>query len=383
MQHPVWLWGIASILIPLLIHLWHQQKGKSLDWAAMQWLSEKNQQQHRGLRLDNWVLLVLRCLLLILLSLLLAKPLWNGLAPKSQHHTVHLVQPSAHLVSNFRFELEKARQKGEDLYWIAPGTPPVTDLMNIPAQVIVQPADIQSSINSLHLSKTNFLQVYISNTSRLAQVPSITIPTAFELHTVADSSVIGHSVLAFSNGKQVGINADNELDSQLSNGKVVHEGPLRVHLDFQNKVAQKTVEAALAALREVYKLDLTDAKQSVYDWVLTDQPVLSPNPKTLYTVSGIGTSLKPNVQITREVLTPQTSDLVASGQLPEWLGEQLVSYYQLDTRQLPLTSHMLAGLFKQRPNEQHTETENGYRFLLLGFLALVLAERWLALTKNA
>ena len=76
---PTLHWGLFGLAIPILIHFWHQKQGKRLDWAATQWLSEKNLQQARGIRLDNIWLFVLRLAIVLLLCLALAKPLWNTL----------------------------------------------------------------------------------------------------------------------------------------------------------------------------------------------------------------------------------------------------------------------------------------------------------------
>ena len=63
---PTLLWGLLGLAIPILIHFWHQKQGKRLDWAATQWLSEKNLQQARGIRLDNIWLLILRLAIVLL-----------------------------------------------------------------------------------------------------------------------------------------------------------------------------------------------------------------------------------------------------------------------------------------------------------------------------
>ena len=83
--NPLMLWGALAISIPIVIHFWHQKKGKIIAWAATSWLIEKNLQQARGLRLDNWVLLLLRCILLL--------------------------QTNDLIVDNFKFEIENALQK--------------------------------------------------------------------------------------------------------------------------------------------------------------------------------------------------------------------------------------------------------------------------------
>lgn len=70
------LWGIAA-LIPLLIHLWSRRKQQEVSWAAMEFLLAALHKQSRRMRLEQWCLLALRTLILGLLALGLARPLWN------------------------------------------------------------------------------------------------------------------------------------------------------------------------------------------------------------------------------------------------------------------------------------------------------------------
>src|SRR5678815_3909118 len=75
MNEPYKLWGALAVAIPIAIHFWHRKQGKLLPWAATGWLEEKQQQQSRGLRLDDRWLLLVRCLLVVLLAILLAQPI--------------------------------------------------------------------------------------------------------------------------------------------------------------------------------------------------------------------------------------------------------------------------------------------------------------------
>ena len=131
-------------------------------------------------------------------------------------------------------------------------------------------------------------------------------------------------------------------------------------------------------------LDEGRKPNQIYDWVLTDQLPAKPIPQTLYVVSGtVSQSIYPNVVFTAESLTPQTSERAENGELPEWLGEQLVRYYGLITNNQPLSRQNLNALFiptKKLTTEQQAGLQSG---LLLGFIGLLIVERWLALTKNA
>jgi hypothetical protein len=68
------LFAIAAITLPVLIHLWNVRKGKTLKVGSIALLAASSRQRSRRLRVDNWPLLLLRCLLLILLAFLLAQP---------------------------------------------------------------------------------------------------------------------------------------------------------------------------------------------------------------------------------------------------------------------------------------------------------------------
>ncbi|MBC7652345.1 MAG: BatA domain-containing protein, partial [Deinococcales bacterium] len=74
---PIWLWAIAGIIIPVIIHLWHIKQGKSLKVGSVIFLQESSKQQSSSLKISDWLLLLLRCLLIILLAILLAKPQWQ------------------------------------------------------------------------------------------------------------------------------------------------------------------------------------------------------------------------------------------------------------------------------------------------------------------
>jgi hypothetical protein len=70
--------AIAAVIIPVLVHLWNVRKGKTLRVGSIALLTVSSRQRSNRLRINNWPLFLLRCLLLVLLALLLAKPVWNA-----------------------------------------------------------------------------------------------------------------------------------------------------------------------------------------------------------------------------------------------------------------------------------------------------------------
>jgi len=67
--------GLLTMSIPVIIHLLHRQRTTPLQWGAMQFLLESPLQLKRRKRVDHWILLVLRMLVLGVLAFLLARPL--------------------------------------------------------------------------------------------------------------------------------------------------------------------------------------------------------------------------------------------------------------------------------------------------------------------
>jgi hypothetical protein len=391
---PSLLWGALAVVIPIAIHLWHQRKGKVIAWAATQWLFEKSQQSQRGLRLDQLLLLVLRCLILITLALLLSEPfIRNGVA-SAPLQKVHLVQPDAFVVDNYRFELEEAQQRGEAIYWLLP-TPERADELTPPATAgeAPSPVQVQAALNRLtHVGIS--LHLYLKNDRSLAQVPRIQTPLDFQLHAVADTlSRRARPYRLLANTQKLYIDAENLLRSGSADptvtfaAKPVGEGPLRVRLDFENPDEQKTVEAALRALAEVYDLELTVGEETTggsYDISISDQIPASPQPSTLYVVTGqAGRSALPNVVYAPDALTPQTSPLVAKGQLPEWLGQHMLNHIGLPGDAPSLTRAELATLFKpMKPTSGESSAGTQHLFFVI-LLVLVCIERAIALTRNA
>ena len=59
-----WLFmlGVLAIASPIIIHLLNKRKFKRVDWAAMDFLLEADKKNRRRVRLENLLLLLLRCL---------------------------------------------------------------------------------------------------------------------------------------------------------------------------------------------------------------------------------------------------------------------------------------------------------------------------------
>jgi len=184
---PTYLWSALAVGIPILIHLWHQKRGRVLDWAATQWLLEKHQQQSRGLQLDNIWLLLVRCLLLIVLALLLSQPILRYLGEKPAVEAIHLIEPNPAVVSSYRFELEEAGKRGDKRYWVNTQPEPVDELATPPQKSNFNPLTLQAALHQLGKATTE-IHLYLSNRQSLTDWPVLRVPGQFRLHAAVDSA---------------------------------------------------------------------------------------------------------------------------------------------------------------------------------------------------
>jgi len=72
--NPILLLGTAAIAIPIVIHLLNKRKVDHVVWAAMRFLRVGVERNQRRLRIEDWLLLILRCVMVALLAIALARP---------------------------------------------------------------------------------------------------------------------------------------------------------------------------------------------------------------------------------------------------------------------------------------------------------------------
>ncbi|MFT7515360.1 MAG: hypothetical protein ACI9QL_004592, partial [Candidatus Omnitrophota bacterium] len=71
---PLLVAGTALISVPIIIHLLNRRKFKVVEWAAMDFLIEADRLNRRRVRIEDLILLILRCLVIFLIGLTLARP---------------------------------------------------------------------------------------------------------------------------------------------------------------------------------------------------------------------------------------------------------------------------------------------------------------------
>ncbi len=85
--------GAALAAVPILIHLLSRRRVRKVRWAAMDWLMAAMKRHQRRLRLENWLILLLRVAAIVLLGLALARPVLTdaSILPIGSKRNVYLV----------------------------------------------------------------------------------------------------------------------------------------------------------------------------------------------------------------------------------------------------------------------------------------------------
>ena len=158
---------LAAAVAPILIHLWSRRKYRRMSWAAMEYLLAALRQSSRRLRLEQWLLLAVRTLLVVAVVLAVAEPSFRGtglaLVAGQRTHRVLVVDGSYSMgyrpTDKSRFERAKelaARiveegSKGDGFTLILMAAPPRV-VVGTPA---LEPRDFLQEIDNLRLGHTS------------------------------------------------------------------------------------------------------------------------------------------------------------------------------------------------------------------------------------
>src|SRR5437867_380671 len=72
--NPAYLWGLGLVSIPIIIHLLQRRRYRVVRWGAMEFLRLSVKKRSRRLRIEQLILLLIRCLILALVALAVARP---------------------------------------------------------------------------------------------------------------------------------------------------------------------------------------------------------------------------------------------------------------------------------------------------------------------
>jgi uncharacterized membrane protein len=90
--NPLLLWALPLAAVPIIIHLLNRRRFTRVPWAAMEFLLKAMKRNRKRLRMEQWLVLLLRVLAILLLFSLVSRPQLGGggLLGTKTHHVVVL-----------------------------------------------------------------------------------------------------------------------------------------------------------------------------------------------------------------------------------------------------------------------------------------------------
>jgi hypothetical protein len=120
--NPLLLWALPLAAVPIIIHILNRRRFKKVPWAAMEFLLKAMKRNRKRLRMEQWLVLLLRVLAVLLLVSLVSRPqLGGGALLGSRTHHVVILDDSASMTQRsgssnlFEKAQDKARQLADDL----------------------------------------------------------------------------------------------------------------------------------------------------------------------------------------------------------------------------------------------------------------------------
>ena len=72
--NPALLMGAFALAIPIIVHLLNRRRFKRIKWAAMRFLEVSLERNQRRMKVEDWILLLLRLAIVALIVLALSRP---------------------------------------------------------------------------------------------------------------------------------------------------------------------------------------------------------------------------------------------------------------------------------------------------------------------
>jgi hypothetical protein len=144
----IFLWSAlaaAGVAVPIIIHLLNRYRHRQVDWAAMELLRRALTIRSRQVRLEDILMLVLRCVAILLIALALARPTIIGsagswLGGQQQVGVVVAIDASfsmQHTQVTSRFD--KARERAREIFrTLRPGDPVTLVLLGEQRRILLR-----------------------------------------------------------------------------------------------------------------------------------------------------------------------------------------------------------------------------------------------------
>lgn len=183
--YPIGLLAAIGILVPIVIHLWNIKKGKTLKIGSIALLGLASNQRSSHLKITDWPLLLLRCLLLILIALVLGQPLYKSIVKPLQEPGLILLekQELGRVWKVYKKEMDSLLKKGYEIRDLNVGFSKIElkDTATTFSRQEALPLSYFSLVRQLNAEKKPGTKVYLYTDNRLNRFEGMQPVTQLDL----------------------------------------------------------------------------------------------------------------------------------------------------------------------------------------------------------
>ncbi|MEQ8470648.1 MAG: BatA domain-containing protein [Marinoscillum sp.] len=376
---PFFLYALAAIAIPLIIHLWSKNTKSKVPFGSLKFIKETETKTTRHLWPSELLLLVVRILTVGFLVLCLANPFINQPA---ESLTAHLIDPQLDqaAINKVLSSLDPSAKT----YWLSPEGKELSDSINMLQQDIWSTLDVFRDYDSLvvfsPLLMSGFKSALTPPKSKINWVEIPLKPSGYESVSVSKN---GKSYAIIPNGNSDLVTFEQEL-TQSQGEPIDIQIWMKVHEKHQ--ALGDKIRSALNSINELsiitFKIGEFKENPAPQDWVVwLSEEVFKPRKNLIYSTNEIA-GFK---QVSDRVYTI-SSDLSIEKMLAEnfplhlehaLTEDQNGQFDLLDQRKIP-EIYLVAG---EKSKELLTTKKSFANWTLVLFLLLLTTERLISQVK--
>ncbi len=182
---PIWLFALAGLSIPVFIHLWNQQPGKTLRVGSIALVAENAVTYRKRVRLAEILLLLLRCALLACIAIAFAAPVWRSQAVNSSKGWVLMSrQQLVSTYEHFKPTIDSLLQAGMEFHYFEEGfkKEKLPDALKLPTDSNTEQASYRQLMALLNQQADAAMPVYLFTDNWLRNFSGRRTAVALNLH---------------------------------------------------------------------------------------------------------------------------------------------------------------------------------------------------------
>ena len=407
LTNPIWLWALAGLSIPIGIHLLSRKEGQVIRIGSLRHLQETNTQQFKGIRLNEIVLLILRCTLITLFVLLMSGLSFEK-ATASESKWV-LIEKGLENMPEVQTQLDTFQSHGYEVRWLAEGFPLYDDSVHLSSNNLywrlVEKLRSEKISDVIVIAQNRINDFKGKRSSLPANVRWLSVPSKsvdFTLRAMTDGDSIfvrtghGQTDRTFFTSQTVSKNRWNQpiQPEPIDSIEVVIVAD-KIHL-YDKRIVEASLEAI--KLSSSYKIEIVNSSPEKINsagdgkWCiwLVNQPVSdSIAANVIYLRPGLNAGILIQEKINRWIITKRLNEEVAWNEsLTVKLASILLSSEkdwkvaeQNDSRMLSDEIAWSKG-DSGKSNNSSSLVQSADSYLLIFFLITLLVERILAYYRN-